>query len=145
MQRSCADVNSPYKRNAELPRGPLVNSSLWGFSILDLEFSCLIIIPCHYPQFFLPKFNMFYKNAAFCADFESVEKVAKKVNSKKWQKNGVFYFYCCMQKLSVTSLVWTFLNFFFIGFGLSIWFLRFMVPIPNFGKNAFFAYFSAFC
>ncbi len=45
MQRSCAEVNSPYKRNAELTRGVLFNSSLWGFSMLDLEFSCLIIIP----------------------------------------------------------------------------------------------------
>jgi hypothetical protein len=75
--------------------------------------------------FMIPKFvsssKMQYKNFAFCADFESVEKVAKKVNSKKVTENGIFYFYCCMQKSSANNFVGVnFFAFFSNGFGLSI-------------------------
>ncbi len=90
---------------------------------------------------------MHYKKAAFYADLESIEKVAKKVNSEKETENDFFDFYCCMQKLSAYNFVGgeLFFIFFFNGFRLSIWFLRFMVPIPNFGKKRIFANISAFC
>ncbi len=61
----------------------------------------------------------------------------KKLTAKKWQKMAFLTFAVCKSYQPITSLGWTFLNFFFYVFGLSIWFLHFMVPIPNFGINAF--------
>jgi hypothetical protein len=65
---------------------------------------------------------MQYKNAAFYADLESVEKkLSNEVNSKKVTEKGFFDFYCCMQKLSAYNFVGVnFFAFFFNGFRLSI-------------------------
>jgi hypothetical protein len=73
------------------------------------------------PKFF-SSLKMHYKKAAFYADLESIEKVAKKVNSKKETENDFFDFYCCMQKLSAYNFVGgeLFCIFFFNGFRLSI-------------------------
>ncbi len=64
---------------------------------------------------------------------------------KKWQKNGVFDFYYCMQKFSPYSFFWmNFFKNFFYGFELSV--VVFLdTQIDLFRQKNVFAYISTFC
>ncbi len=75
------------------------------------------------------------KQRIWDVDFEAVEDVAnrimrKKLSSKKWQKNGVFYFYYCVLKFAAYKFFWV--NFQLIQTQNQI--LHFMVLTSNFSQ-----------
>ncbi len=87
------------------------------------------------------------KNAEFEADFESVEKrpLRQKFSAKTWQKNGVFDFYYCVQKVSAYNFFWVnFFSFFFNGFELSVSFV-FNDTFIKLLQTFFFNFIKTFC
>ncbi len=62
---------------------------------------------------------------------------AKKLSTKKWEKNGVFDFYYCVRNFSVSNFLGVNFLTFFQRIRTQHRILRFRIPISNFCKTKF--------
>ncbi len=106
---------------------------------------------CMIQKSFLNKCKMGIRNAEFYADFESVEKVAKKqadniISEKVKEKLSFWLFITVWKSFRIITFTWLiFLQTFFHTDSNSASNFAFMIPISNFCKQLYFALISTFC